>query len=45
MLHALDQGEHFVRVDKLQIRRDINKGDTIDATLEILAYEALGFAS
>lgn len=45
MLAVLEGGEYLVRIDSLQIRRDIQKGDSIDATFEVVGYEALGKAS
>ena len=45
MLAVLEGGEYLVRIDSLQIRRDIKKGDTIDATFEVVGYEATGRAS
>jgi len=45
MLSVLEGGEFLVRIDSLQLRRDIKKGDKIDATFEVVGYEALGKAS
>jgi len=45
MLSVLEGGEYLVRIDSLQLRRDIKKGDKIDATFEVVGYEALGKAS
>ncbi len=39
MLHALERGERFVRIDQIQFRRELTKGDTIDASLDITGYE------
>ncbi|MCP4644728.1 MAG: hypothetical protein GY851_30080 [bacterium] len=41
LLHALEKGERFVRVEQFQLRRDIKKEDKVDATLDVLAYEAI----
>jgi len=40
MLHALEKGDRFIRVERLQLTRNLSKGDTIDASLDVLAYEA-----
>ena len=39
LLHKLEKGERFVRVDMLKIRQDLNKPGALSITLEILAYE------
>ncbi len=44
MLAVLEGGEYLVRIDSIQIRRDIKKGDKIDATFEVVGYEATGRA-
>lgn len=44
MLSVLEGGEYLVRIDSLQLRRDIQKGDKIAATFEVVGYEALGKA-
>lgn len=39
LLFAIEKGERFARVEQLQLRRDWSKGNAVDATLDILAYE------
>jgi hypothetical protein len=42
LLEALEKGDHFVRVDAIQVRRDLSKGDKMDVSLDLRAYEASG---
>ncbi|MCD6287527.1 MAG: hypothetical protein J7M12_00285 [Candidatus Hydrogenedentes bacterium] len=39
LLYALEKGDRFVRIDQFQCRRDWNKGNAVNATLDVLAYE------
>ena len=40
MLHALEQGGRFTHVDQIQLTRNLSKGDTIEVSLDVMAYEA-----
>ncbi|MDX9974802.1 MAG: GspMb/PilO family protein [FCB group bacterium] len=44
LLQALEQGERFVKVEQIQIRREPKKDD-MDVTLDVRAYESTGKAS
>lgn len=44
LLQALEQGERFVKVEQIQIRREPNKDD-MDVTLDVRAYESTGKVS
>jgi len=39
LLHDLEKGELFVRVDKVEITRDVAQGDKLNASLDISSYE------
>jgi len=39
LLHALEKGERFVRVEQIQLRRDLKKGDNMQVSLDIVGYE------
>ena len=40
-LHALEKGERFLRVEQMQLRRDLKKGDVMKVTLDVFGYEAV----
>ena len=44
LLHALEKGERFARVDDLKIHHEMKKPDALSVTLRILAYERQGEA-
>jgi hypothetical protein len=39
LLYALEKGDRFVRVEQFELHRDVAKGNTIEASLDILGYE------
>ena len=39
LLHSLEKGELFTRVDQMEIDRDLSKGDLLTASLSISSYE------
>jgi hypothetical protein len=39
LLHALERGERFVKVEQLQLNRESSK-DSMNVTLDVRAYEA-----
>ncbi|MCC6697303.1 MAG: hypothetical protein IT365_16865 [Candidatus Hydrogenedentes bacterium] len=41
MLKALEKGERFVKVDQLQLKRDLAGGDKIEVTMDLHSYEAV----
>ncbi len=41
MLAALEGGDYLVVINSLQLRRNITKGDSINATFEVVGYEAV----
>ena len=45
LLHDLEKGELFVRVDKLEITRDVAQGDKLNASLDLSSYEPIGGTS
>ena len=38
MLHALEKGDRFIRIDALKIHQDLKKPGALNLTMEILAY-------
>ena len=40
LLKALEKGEHFVKVDQFQLKRDAAGGDKIEVTMDLHSYEA-----
>lgn len=45
LLHDLEKGELLVRVDKLEITRDVAQGDKLNASLDLSSYEPIGGTS
>ena len=41
LLYALEKGDRLVRVEKMEIHRDLKKGPNIMATLQLVGYEAV----
>jgi len=41
LLYALEKGERLIRVEKMEIHRDLKKGPNITATLYLVGYEAV----
>ena len=41
LLHALEKGERFVRIEQMQLRRDLKKGNNMEISLDIVGYEAV----
>ena len=41
LLYALEKGDRLVRVETMEIHRDIKKGSSITATLHLVGYEAV----
>ena len=39
VLHGLEKGARFARVDSLKIHRDLNRPGALEATLIVVAYE------
>jgi Type II secretion system (T2SS), protein M subtype b len=39
MLHTLEKGGRFARVEQMQLLRNASKGNTIDVSLDVMAYE------
>ena len=40
LLHALEKGNRLIRIEQVDIRRDIKKGPNVTVTLYIVGYEA-----
>jgi hypothetical protein len=40
LLYGLEKGERFVRVEQMQLRRDLKKGDAMKVSLDVVGYEA-----
>ena len=40
VLKALEKGEHFVKIDQFQLKRDVASGDKLDVTMDLHSYEA-----
>ncbi len=40
LLHALEKGNRLVRIEQLQLRRDLKKGNTLTVTLDVVGYDA-----
>jgi hypothetical protein len=40
LLYALEKGDRLMRVERMEIHRDLKKGQIITATLQIVGYEA-----
>ncbi len=40
LLYAIEKGERLVRVENIQLRRDLKKGDSVATTLDVVGYEA-----
>ncbi len=39
MLHAIEKGGRFMRIESVQIRRDIAKGSQLNVTLDVMGYD------
>ncbi len=42
LLHALEKGERLIRIEDINLRRDLKKGDTVSVTLDIVGYVPQG---
>jgi hypothetical protein len=40
MLHGLENGPRFMRLESLRLRHDLSKPDAVGATLQVVAYES-----
>ena len=41
LLYALEKGDRLMRVEKMEIHRDLKKGPNVTATLYLVGYEAV----
>lgn len=41
LLHALEKGGRFVRVNSLEVRHDLSKPQAVSVTMEVMAYESV----
>ena len=40
LLNDFENGEQFIRIDQIQINRDVQKGDALTVSMEVSSYEA-----
>ncbi len=41
LLYAIEKGERLIRVESIQLRRDLKKGGNVATTLDVVGYEAI----